>query len=117
MRKMKVLATQLYFGRRVFSLGDVLEATDEEARELMRDGNATPTTKGEPASEGRENVIDPIERDLLAGKFKEIRETGAMTPPPGAESVSTPPVGPAASAAGMARLPADAAVEPYSPQG
>lgn len=116
MPKMKVTCNRLYFGDRSYATGEVFEATAEEALELIKDGNATPTTKGEPLSEGIFTIIDPIERDLRDGKFKEVREAGVMTAPPGAESVSTPPVGPAASAAGMARVPADAIVEPYSAQ-
>jgi len=94
LNKMTVECNSLHFRTGIHAKGQVIEATDDEAMELMKDGNASPAPDNAVVSVGVPKVMDPIERDLREGKFKEIRESGAIQPPAGAEKLPTPPVGP-----------------------
>lgn len=115
MPRMKVECKRLYLATKNYQKGSIIEVTDDEAYELIKDGNATPAPDDAPLSEGEVTIIDHLERKVLAGEFEEAREIGASAPSgrgirivPGAEEVSTPQAG----LAGMPRLVADRDAEP-----
>lgn len=103
----------LNFSGVIYEHGDVLEVTESEMKEGMRDGNFVAAPSGAKVSIGRVQHLDAVERDLREKRFDEAKSGGAIHTPPATSDPRGPMHGiPADATSGVERLPGDAVVNP-----
>jgi hypothetical protein len=92
LHKMRVTCTSLHYRTGIHPTGDIIEASDVERAELLKDGNAEDAPADSVVSIGTPKVLDPVERDIIEKNYEAVR--GAIRAPEGAERISTPLPGP-----------------------
>lgn len=112
MPKVKVECQQLNLNEKTYMRGDVVEVTAEEAKELVKDKNASAAPDNAKAATGVVRDVDPVERDIREKNYEAARASGVIQAPADAGGLPTPQVGPAAAMKGAERLPHGAKIEP-----
>lgn len=94
-----------------FPKDSIIDATDDEAKELVKDGNAKLAPAGSKVTVGFPISIDPVERDLREKRYEELQKGGAIKKPANAEELRTPIPG-TSEGLGMARRAASVDAQP-----